>query len=223
MRQVWRLSTSMRARCARLLFCLNEMTRLNIQRAKGTLFSAFAFPVALVAVMALIHLLGVIGVTGSPAAWGNHPRELSGLSGILTSHLRHASWGHWLSNAIPLIMLAGTSAALLPKATRRAWLIIPSVGGVLLWLFGRDAIHIGASGLVYGWFFFLVSMAFLNRSAAAIIGLVFAFALFGGLIWVFEGGPGVSWEGHVSGAAAGVFSAWVLRRRRAVQRRAIIR
>lgn len=189
---------------------------MNMQRAPRALFYAFGFPLALVALMAFIHLFSMVGLAGSAASWGNHPREISGLTGILTSHFRHASWGHWLSNAIPLVMLAGTSAALLPKATKRAWLIIPLVGGILLWIFGRDAIHIGASGLVYGWFFFLVSMAFLNRSAAAIIGLLFAFALFGGLIWVFEAGPGVSWEGHVSGASAGILAAWLMRKRRKV-------
>lgn len=175
--------------------------------------SAFAFPAGLVGLMGVIHLFSVVGLTGPLSAWGNHPRELDSLTGILTSHLRHGSWGHWLANAVPLIVLAGISSALLPKATRMAWWVIPVVAGALLWLFGRDALHIGASGLVYGWFFFLVSMAALHRSAASIIGLVIALGLFGGLIWVFEAGPGVSWEGHVSGAAAGVLAAWLMRKR----------
>ena len=177
------------------------------------LFRPFFFPVGLVAFMAVIHLLGALGLAGSPAAWGNIPRTFDGLNGILTSHLRHASWGHWLANAVPLIVLAGLSASLMPKATRWAWWSIPVLAGVLLWVVGRPAIHIGASGLVYGWFFFLVGMALFHRSALAFVGLVVALGLFGGLLWVFESGPGVSWEGHVSGAIAGAVTAWWVSKR----------
>lgn len=168
----------------------------------------FLLPLGLVALMGAIQLLATVGLAGPVSWWGNVPRTLDALPGILTAHLRHASWGHYLTNAVPLALLSGTAGALLPKATRWGWVLIPAVAGSLLWLFGRPAVHIGASGLVYGWFFFLVAMALLHRSAFALLGLVVALGLFGGLLWVFESGPGVSWEGHVSGAVAGVIASW---------------
>lgn len=173
----------------------------------------FLFPFGVVAFMALIHILASVGLGGSPEAWGNIPRTLDGLNGILTSHLRHATWGHWLANAVPLVVLAGVSAALMPKATRQAWWVMPVLAGALLWVVGRPVVHIGASGLVYGWFFFLVGMALFHRSALAVVGMVVALALFGGLLWVFEGGPGISWEGHICGAVAGSATAWWVSRR----------
>ena len=186
---------------------------MPVLKRSQALSRPFLFPVGLVAFMAVLHALASLGLAGSPAAWGNLPRTLDGINGILTSHLRHASWGHWLANAVPLIVLAGVSGALMPKATRWAWWIMPVLAGTLLWVVGRPAIHIGASGLVYGWFFFLVGMALFQRSALAVVGLVIALALFGGLLWVFESGPGVSWEGHVSGAIAGAVTSWWVSRR----------
>lgn len=56
----------------------------------------FLFPFGVVAFVALIHILASVGLGGSPEAWGNIPRTLDGMNGILTSHLRHASWGHWI-------------------------------------------------------------------------------------------------------------------------------
>lgn len=78
---------------------------------------------------------------------------------------------------------------------------------------GRPAIHIGASALVYGWFFFLVGVALFHRSALAVVGMAVALGLFGGLLWVFESGPGISWEGHVCGAVAGTATAWWVSKR----------
>lgn len=182
------------------------------------LWRPFRFPLGLVALMGLIHALTSVGLGGTPEAWGNIPRTLEGLNGILTSHLRHDSWGHWLANAVPLVVLAGLSAALMPKATRQAWWILPVLDGALLWVVGRPAIHIGASALVYGWFFFLMGMALFHRSALAVAGMMVALALFGGLLWVFESGPGISWEGHVCGAVAGATTAWWVSKRGAFLR-----
>lgn len=134
----------------------------------------FLFLFGVVAFMALIHILASVGLGGSPEAWGNIPRTLDGLNGILTSLLRHATWGHWLANAVPLVVLAGVSAALMPKATRQAWWIMPALAGALLWLVGRPVIHVGASGLIYGWFFFLVGIALFHRSALAVVGMAVA-------------------------------------------------
>lgn len=174
--------------------------------------NAFAFPLALVVGMAALHLLSNFGLAGSMDAWANQPRNLGHLSGIVTSHLRHGSWAHWLANAVPLVVLAGMAGALMPKATARTWLFMPVVAGLLLWLWGRHASHLGASALVYGWFFFLMGMGVLRRSFLALVGMAIALLLFSGLLWVLHAPAGVSWEGHLAGAIAGLWSAHLFRR-----------
>lgn len=173
--------------------------------------SAFAFPLGLVGLMALIYFLSWIGIGGSAQAWGNIPRHTDHLYGILTFHLQHGSWGHWLANAIPLVVLSGMAGTLMPKATARTWLFLPLVSGILLWLWGRPAAHVGASALVYGWFFFLLGMGVMKRSLAALTGMVIALFLFSGLLWVLSAPAGVSWEGHLAGAIAGLLSARIWR------------
>jgi membrane associated rhomboid family serine protease len=185
-----------------------DMPPSIIDRKQRSNLGAFGFPVALVAIMAVIHLLGVLGLGGSPEAWGNLPRHTDQLWGILTSHLRHSSWAHWLANALPLVILSGMAGTLMPKPAARAWIVIPVVSGVLLWIWGRSAAHIGASALVYGWFFFLVGMGAMRRSLAALLGMGVSLMMFSGLLWVFRAPAGVSWEGHVAGAVAGLLAAW---------------
>ena len=89
------------------------------------------------------------------------------------------------------------------------------VSGGLLWLFGREAMHIGASGLVFGLITFLLVSGVLERRwpallAALLVGLLYGGTLFTGIL-PFQ--PGVSWDGHLFGAVAGAATAWWLARR----------
>lgn len=161
-----------------------------------------------------LQVLNSLGLAGSDDAWGVVPRSLDHLWGAATFHLRHANWPHYFSNAIPLLLLPGIAWTLAPKASRHAWWIIALGSGLFLWCFGRSAVHVGASAMVYGWFFFLVGMAIFHRSWASLLGLALVMGLFGGLIWVFAGGNSVSWEGHLGGALAGLLAARLTRPRR---------
>ena len=108
--------------------------------------------------------------------------------------------------------------ALLAATATRALIavnaVIVGVGGALVWLFAGPAIHIGASGLVFGWLGFLVARGLVDRSpitlgAAALVG-----TLYGALLWgVLPGRAGVSWEAHLFGAVAGVAAAVLIRTR----------
>ena len=175
-------------------------------------WGAVKFPAYLVAVMTLIQLAASMGLAGHSIDWANIPRSAEGIPGILLSHLRHNGWGHLFANSIPLLVLPAISGMLMPRYTRAAWWIIPPLAGVLLWILGRGVGHVGASALVYAWFFFLLAMMVFHRSWLAIIAALIALGLFGGLVWVFSGGENVSWDGHATGAAAGVVCAWMLSR-----------
>lgn len=141
------------------------------------------------------------------------PRTFRGIPGIVASTFLHKNLAHIVANSVPLViflmLLAGSRS---DSATVVSGIIL--IGGVLLWVFGRDARHIGASGLLFGLItFMLVSGVLERRWQAMIVALVVA-VLYGTTLFsgVMPFQPGVSWEGHLFGAVAGVVMAWQLAR-----------
>lgn len=139
------------------------------------------------------------------------PRDVTGLDGILWAPLLHGGWDHLLANTAPFIvfgflaMAGGFRQFLLVTAT--VWV----VGGLGVWLTGDQGSHIGASGLIFGWFAFLLVRGFFARSWRQIGLAVVLFAIWGGILWgVLPGQDGVSWQGHLFGALAGVMCAWLV-------------
>lgn len=87
-----------------------------------------------------------------------------------------------------------------------------SLGGALVWLLGSSAIHVGASGLVFGWFGFLTSRGLVDRSPVTLGAAILVGLIYGSIVWgVRPGQPGVSWEAHLFGAIAGAVAALVVR------------
>ncbi|MEO1107412.1 MAG: rhomboid family intramembrane serine protease [Pseudomonadota bacterium] len=145
-------------------------------------------------------------------AFGLIPRHIGGIDGIFGMPVLHASFSHLMSNTPPLVLM-GTLLAL--TATRALLLVnavIIALGGALVWLFGSNAIHIGASGLVFGWFGFLVGRGVVDRSLVTLGAALLVALVYGSIIWgVLPGQPGVSWEAHLFGALAGAVAALVIR------------
>lgn len=150
----------------------------------------------------------------SPApleTYGITPRTRSGLIGIVVSPFLHANLEHIISNTIPLTVLL----LLLAGSKANTWAVVACVvllSGSLLWLFGRHATHIGASGLIYGLSTYLiVSGVRERRMIPMIVALVVAFlygsALLAGV--VPNSASHVSWDGHLFGGIAGAVVAIV--------------
>ena len=185
------------------------------------LLALAAFVAALWAVQVVNWMLGY---RLNPAL-GLIPRQSEGLDGIVAMPLLHGSFAHLLSNTPPLLVMGGLLAATATRALVTVNAVIVGLGGALVWALGSPAVHIGASGLVFGWFGFLVTRGFVDRSpvtlaAAAIVGVAY-----GSILWgVLPGRPGVSWEAHLFGALAGAAAAVLIRthvhapRLRAVER-----
>jgi membrane associated rhomboid family serine protease len=138
-------------------------------------------------------------------SFGVTPRTLRGIIGIPASPFLHANLGHLVSNTIPLTMLL----CLLAGSKARSWAIVASIvllSGALLWLFGRPATHIGASGLIYGLIAYLIVSGVCERRIAPMIISIGVGFLYGGTVasgilptWKSP----ISWEGHLFGAIAG--------------------
>jgi len=122
--------------------------------------------------------------------------------------LLHGSFAHFMANTPLLLVMGGllvatTTRALLPVNT-----IVIGLGGGLVWLLGGSAIHIGASGLVFGWFGFLVARGFVDRSPITLGAALLVGVLYSSILWgVLPGQLGVLWEAHLFGAFAGAAAA----------------
>ena len=169
----------------------------------------------LVAFIALLWAVQVVNwITGYSLnpAFGLIPRFLGGLDGIIAMPLLHGSFGHLMANTPPLLVMGGLLVATTTRALLPVNSVVIGLGGGLVWLFGSSSIHIGASGLVFGWFGFLFVRGLVDRSlitlgAALVVGL-----LYGSILWgVLPGQPGVSWVAHLFGAIAGAAAAVLVR------------
>ena len=144
--------------------------------------------------------------------YGVYPWRLSGLAGILWAPLIHSSFTHLLANTGPLLILGTALFYGYPKSAR---IVVPAVylgSGLGVWLFAREAFHVGASGLTFGFMFFVFSVGALRWDQRAIALSMVVFFLYGGMIWgIFPVKPGISFESHLFGAMIGVSLAVLLR------------
>ncbi|BBY01936.1 hypothetical protein MSEO_24350 [Mycobacterium seoulense] len=172
--------------------------------------------------VALLYLVELVDqLTGhSLDENGIRPLEADGLWGIVFAPALHANWQHLMANTIPLLVLGFLMT--LAGLSRFVWAtaIVWILGGFGTWLIGNvgsscgPTDHIGASGLIFGWLaFLLVFGIFVRRFADIAIGLVVLFAYGGvllGAMPVLGRCGGVSWQGHLCGAIAGVVAAYWL-------------
>ena len=176
----------------------------------------------ILAYVVLLYVIEILDIVSGHALDRNgiRPLEADGLKGILFAPLLHANWGHLLANTVPalvlgfLVTLTGMGRFL--KATAIIWIL----GGLGTWLLGNidgcplETNHIGASGLIFGWLGFLLVFGWLTRHLWQIgISLLVLF-VYGGILWgavpVLDRCGGVSWQGHLCGAIAGVLAAYWL-------------
>lgn len=163
--------------------------------------------------LALVHFLGwALGL--DLARFGVHPRDPLGLAGIVSAPLLHGDLAHLVSNALPLLIAGTALLYLYPDSSRY---VLPAVylgPGAIVWLFGRDSIHIGASGLVYGIVSYVFVAGLLRRDRRAWAASLLVALLYGALVWgVLPIKLGVSWETHLAAAVIGVALAFALRGR----------
>ena len=172
--------------------------------------------------VALLYLVELIDqlMGHSLDANGIRPDQTDGLWGIIFAPVLHANWQHLAANTVPLLVLG--FFVTLAGMSRFVWAtaIIWILGGFGTWLIGNvgsscgPTDHIGASGLIFGYLaFLLVFGIFARKFWDIVIGLVVLF-LYGGVLLgampVLHQCGGVSWQGHLSGAVAGVVAAYLL-------------
>ncbi|MCA9574151.1 MAG: rhomboid family intramembrane serine protease [Myxococcales bacterium] len=147
--------------------------------------------------------------------FGIRPRTQAGLVGILLAPFLHGGFQHVLNNSIGMLFLGG---AVILRSVRDYVVVFLSamfVGGLGVWLIApSNSVHIGASGVVYGYLGYLLTTGWFERKPLAIVLSVVAAVLWGGLLpGVLPGQPGISWQGHLFGCLGGVLAASYLAKR----------
>lgn len=187
------------------------------QDRDGGLGAAISTAIGYLALIWTVFLVNEFTFGGALNNFGVRPRETSTLWGILTAPLLHADYGHIVANSLPGALFAGLIAMSSKRLFWQVTILITVVGGGLTWLVGGvNTVHIGASGLIYGWLAFLVVRGFVNRRVMQIILGVILASMYSGLIWgVLPTQMAVSWQMHLFGGLAGIWAAVMFKRGRA--------
>ena len=182
-------------------------TTTDILRLRIAFAISLSFALLLWAVK-LVEYFGVLDFT----RFGIYPRRADGLAGVLFSPFIHGSFVHLFANTTPIIVIGTMLLYGYPRATKVLLPIVYLGSGVAVWLFAREAYHIGASGLAFGMLFFVLTVGILRWDRRAIALSLVVFFLYGGMIWgVLPVARDVSFESHMSGALIGIVLAFLLK------------
>jgi len=182
---------------------------------KGLLFGFYC-------IIVLWIIMGVVWIFPELTQYGIIPRELSIKSflGILTSPFIHKDFIHIVSNSIPLFLLITTLVILYRRVAFRVILFSILMGGSLVWVFGREASHIGSSGLILSLIGFLIANVFFRKDWKSLLIAICVVAVYGGAIFgIFPNNPTVSWESHLFGFLSGIYLAFAFRKTPEIARR----
>jgi membrane associated rhomboid family serine protease len=165
---------------------------------------------AISAVMIAIHLIDLV-LGGFLKGFGIHPREMGTAYTIFTAPWLHGDFSHLLSNLSGFIVLGFLCLLNGIRYFLKASMLIIVITGALVWLFGREATHIGASGWIFGLWSLAIAWAWFDRSWRNIAISVAVVFFYGGMVFgVLPTQSYVSFESHLFGALAGIFAAFTL-------------
>ncbi|NBE94593.1 rhomboid family intramembrane serine protease [Nonomuraea sp. KC401] len=192
----------------------------SARRGAGVLLSgALSMLIIMGVLLGVMWILEGVDVVlnGSLDQYGIVGWDPDGLVGILLAPFLHGGFGHLMANSLPLLILGFLAG--LRDVGKFLWasLMIVLIGGLGTWVTSPGVVTIGASGLVFGYFGFILARGLFDRSLldfAIAIGVGVAY--WGILAGLLPNQPGISWQGHLFGLIGGVVAAWVLRRKREI-------
>ncbi|MGJ8680201.1 rhomboid family intramembrane serine protease [Paraglaciecola sp.] len=178
----------------------------NIRLRKGIL-GALTFIVCLWCLKSAEILFSVdlsfLGVT---------PHTFYGLIGIFTAPIIHGSLEHLFNNTLAMLILGSVLYYGYPKTWLKVVSVVWVASGIGVWIFARQASHIGASGLTHGLFFYLFVVSLFRRDKSSVGIMMIAFLMYGGMTMsIFPREEEISFEYHFFGALVGIISALIWR------------
>jgi membrane associated rhomboid family serine protease len=184
--------------------------RLGRDRTNGLLLVA--------AMVGLMWILEIVDVAADHRLdnYGIHPRDVDGLGEIFAAPFLHAGFGHLISNTVPFLAMGAAIALGGLLRVALVTLIVAVISGAGTWLIaGSNSVHLGASGVVFGFASYLVSRGIFSRRLSELAVGVVVVAIWGiGLLQGLLPQERISWQAHLFGAIGGVVAAAVLAGRR---------
>ncbi|WP_317932846.1 rhomboid family intramembrane serine protease [Halioxenophilus sp. WMMB6] len=169
--------------------------------------------------VAAVHLINV-AMHGSLMHYGIQPRNTHTWYHIFTAPFIHGDYSHLGNNLIGLALFGALTLVRSQRFFVMGSLFIIVVSGGLVWFFGRSAVHLGASGWIYGLWSLTIVMAWYDRKLVNILMAVLVIIFYGGMIYgVLPSSPNISYEYHLAGAIAGLLYAALVARSRGSLRR----
>jgi len=144
--------------------------------------------------------------------YGIIPHSIIGLRGILFAPFLHGSFAHLIANTVPYVTLGWL--VMLRRTSDFVWVsvIVALISGLGTWLIApSDSVHVGASGVIFGYLGFLISRGYFERRFFSILLSIVIGVVYGGFLWgVLPGNSGISWQGHLFGFIGGICAARIL-------------
>lgn len=184
---------------------------LEVSRDRTLFLYSLKIAIGISLLCVFIHLMFIV-LPIHKYNWSVYPRDLSQWYGIITGQFIHATWGHLLSNLPPLFVTTLVLFFFYPSIGWSGLSLIMISTGFMVFLFGRNFSHIGASGLVYGLISFIFFSGIFRRNVKSIILMTIMVIMYSGYLAGFlPTEERVSWESHIFGAIAGLWTAFVFR------------
>jgi membrane associated rhomboid family serine protease len=190
---------------------------IDVDEARKAFFLMVGF-IALIWILQVVNWADRYGLDGS---YGILPRSIGHLPDIFTAPFLHFSWDHIEGNSGPLFVFGLLAAYRGVGRFLGVTLLVAVTSGMAVWLFqGNGELTVGASGLIFGYFGYVLARGLIDRNlidalAAVVMALSYAYIL----TVAIPGAHGVSWIGHLGGLIGGVAAGWIFRTRRGLPRR----
>lgn len=174
---------------------------------KKKIINAIFYPALFVVILSIIHFVQY-AFDLNFYQFGIYPKETKGLIGIITSIFIHGNFNHLFNNTIPLLILGSALFYFYKPVAVKIVVWIVLMGGFWTWVMARESYHIGASGLIYGLFSFLLVSGFIRLNKQLIALSFFVVLVYGSMVWgIFPIKLSISYEAHFWGFVSGIILA----------------
>ncbi|WP_319480380.1 rhomboid family intramembrane serine protease [uncultured Draconibacterium sp.] len=185
---------------------------LDPEMEKKIFFHSLLFPAIFVLALWIVKIIELTSGL-SFVKLGIFPRHVNGLQGVLFSPFIHSDFSHLISNSLPFFILGFMLIYFYRRISYRIFFLLYILSGISTWFMGREAWHIGASGVVYAMAAFHFVSGIIRSDVRLLTLSAIVVFLYGGLVWgLLPIRPEISWEGHLSGAIFGVALAFYYRK-----------
>ena len=185
---------------------------LDPEMEKKIFFHSLLFPAIFVLALWIVKIIELTSGL-SFVEFGIYPRHINGLQGVLFSPFIHSDFSHLISNSLPFFILGFMLIYFYRRISYRIFFLLYILSGISTWIMGREAWHIGASGVVYAMATFHFVSGIIRSDVRLLTLSAIVVFLYGGLVWgLLPIRPEISWEGHLSGAIFGVALAFYYRK-----------